>query len=251
MECLVTKLKSIVDNGELRKIGELRIYLANAATPDYVNRRIRIISNPSQVLTCLGSGSFADGSGTPTSQTATAGTSLTTLVFTNGEFQVSAASKYDLTYLEARNSDVSFNIDDFAYCNKLETVYGNSQNDKGCLASLKDLQSFVDCRFSEPNGIYGNVKDLPASIRYIEFRSSGVTGDIASLGEHSNLVSLMFADTGVVGTLESFCEKQSLLRDSGDSITVNGIRTAVTYNGAVLNRAVTVTFDGQGGYTVA
>lgn len=250
-DCIVLTLSgSVPDNGNLRKIGECRINVSSVASPDYGTsgtQRLIIKSSKGQTITCTGSGSFTDGSGTPTvTQYTLSANTQHTLVLKNGDFQISIPDKYSLTFLRLYSS-LSINIDELYLSTGLTSLQTNSAKTTGNLKALKNLPlTLLELSGSSVNG---DIANLPASLTTLYIACKDVFGDVASLGKCTSIETIMASDSNISGRLEDLAD--ALLQNGKTSGTVscNFIRSNVTYNNEPC-RTNTITFSG-GSYVIS
>lgn len=186
-KCLVTKLKSVVDNNNLLHLGEMRIGFPKYTTTSGKARSITIKPSSAVTLSIVGSGYFTD---TTLSQNKGTTASLEAFVdnklyISNDVVAVSVPDKYNLLHLFI-NCDSLFDLDTIKYSKALEALDLYSGSSVGDIASLNKLTSLTNLTLLKSKGIYGDISSLKnltsLSNLYID-GCNKIAGDCASL-EH-------------------------------------------------------------------
>lgn len=248
--CLVTKLKGVVDNDDLLKLGEMVLTFNTAG------QGITISNNKGVVLTTE-NGTFADGT-----------TSKTLAINQVEYFQFNTAGtilhisdKYGLVYLNPGDSwtdkEVRVNIDDLKYSPSLGRL--QSRNNTGITGNLKTIDNFANLSSVDLRGcpnVTGSINlNLPVCSKFFISGNPNITGDLASaifVRGNSVLTECQVSDTKISGsinsllipltctnfnissnpnlegTLEAFAAAQG--RTSG-SLFISIIGTQITFNG--------------------
>ena len=200
--CLVTKLKSVVDNSNLLHLGEMRI-----SFPEYTNtgenaRSIVIKPRSAVTLSIIGSGYFTD---TTLSQNKGTTASLeayvdNTLYISNDVVAVSVPDKYNLLHVLI-SRDSYFDLDTIKYSKSLEFLDLYSKSSVGDIASLSKLTSLRGLTLLSSEGIYGDISSLGnlSSLSGLYLSGcNGITGDVSSLS------NLKLSDNFVVNANNTF-----------------------------------------------
>lgn len=250
-ECLVTKLKSSVNDESLLKIGELKAYLKDGATKEFVS----VYSTTKTVLienAILYNVSEAEIN--PEQPLI----SFQGLVSQNGNKNavIVIGDKYNLTHLVLPELKTDIDVSVFKYSDKLEELSG--RNFTGVMNSIvnilpnvkkislsyssisTDLSDFRNCK---------NMTDLNIGWLYEK-----ATGNISSLGSLTNLNNVNFCNTLIYGTLESFVQGQIAAGRATGTITFTWIgATNITYQGnPIANKEKTkVSWTSDGTITLA
>lgn len=178
-DCLVTRLKGVVDNPDLPKLNEARITLVSG-TEMYLG------TNASVTLTIIdGNGKFSNvgSSITVVSDTQivipTNSTESANLHFgiANGDAVVSVNSKYNVNKIRVfSGSGSKINIEDFSYSpldwltsSGVSAIYGD-------VSYLQEEMTFV--QIAENTHVTGQVKDLPVIGGPIRIQDTGITGEL-------------------------------------------------------------------------
>ena len=212
-KCLVTKLKGVIDNAELLKIGEMRIKVGKAPSHPNDAQGIKVGFNTPTVLEIVGDGYF-----TNKEMSLNNGKKITVnpqfdgqLVYVSQACTVSISNKYALNLLYSwekgtapYNEDVVFDIADIAFSNMLESLsvcFTNVYGDIAAVKNLKNLKS-VDFRNSLVYGDIANLKDL-VGLTSAAFEGERITGDISSLKNCLKLSSLHISKSSITGDIAS------------------------------------------------
>ena len=212
-KCLVTKLKGVIDNAELLKIGEMRIKVGKAPSHPNDAQGIKVGFNTPTVLEIVGDGYF-----TNKEMSLNNGKKITVnpqfdgqLVYVSQACTVSISNKYALNLLyswekgtDPYNEDVVFDIADIAFSNMLESLSVCFTNVYGDIAAVKKMKNLkmVDFRNSLVYGDIANLKDL-VGLTSAAFEGERITGDIASLNNCLKLSSLHISKSSITGDIAS------------------------------------------------
>jgi hypothetical protein len=248
--CLVTKLKGVVDNNNLLKPGEIVL------TFNTSGQGITISNNKGVVLTTE-NGTFADGT---TSKTLTID-QVEYFQFNTAGTVLHISDKYGLVYFNPGDSgtakEVCVNIDDLKYSPSLAKL--QSRLDTGITGNLKTIDNFANLSSVDLRGcpnVTGSINlNLPACSKFFISGNPNITGDIANaifVRGNAVLTECVVSDTKIAGsinsllipltctsfnisanknlegTLEAFAAAQG--RTSG-SMWISVIGTQITYNG--------------------
>lgn len=260
-DCLKTKLKGIVDNNTLRKIGELQFDTqgSNHTVSFKIKQNETIVVN---ALTTGGTFKFGANSYT-TYEFPYSVDSRTITQQLNGEpasISMNIMNKYALTFLSGY---VHCDITELNYCTNLEAIVGNYYGNIDKWEGLPTaLTGFTNTNNQNGGRLSGNISkfahfaDTLISI-YLEGAGEDFVGNLNSL---TNCTKLGLVDlrpqysifNNVQGSIESIADAIKGVRDAGSTLKFvsNG---KITYQGTPIaaNTAIIITFDGQGGYTVA
>lgn len=213
--CLVTKLKGIVLNSNLLRVGELRICVHKIDNPNGETQRINLNFTEDVKLEIIGDGYFTNAklvSNLGKSLTAKANTESLVYV-SNGNFEIAILNKYALTKINTRtNKNTAIkDIADLKYSSSLNHLSINSVENVGSLSDLKSLTSLYYLAVSNAN-IKGSLSDLESltNLGYIIIgdTSNKLTGDVSSLKAMTKLDTLAIINSYVIGdlaTLPSTC----------------------------------------------
>lgn len=220
-KCLVTTLKGVVNDNNLRKLGEFRFTkrAGIAATAD--SCFVSVSSIEDSTVEILNDGQFCQsGSGIPDTaagkiKTFPAGSTYSFWV-TPGSI-VSIRSKYTITRLAHAYAD--FDLSELNYMTELkELICQFSGGLTGDIAELTKLSKLNYLALPQATKLTGNISALSSmtNLTYIALNYSRLSGDIASLGTLTNLDTLSLGDSVITGNIEDLVSAQiSAGRTSG------------------------------------
>lgn len=240
--CLVTTLKSVVNNSELEKLGELIVPVVITSETNSDRRRLSFTFSSDAIITCDDGNKLSNNSdfSNPTDSIQYVfGSGYRTIYLLEGTYNVKILSKYKLTRFDnpaGVESDGVVNIDilKFKYCSELAQLNLN-YNSK----------------------VVGDISNLPIGVTNINFTSvwnnkGNITGNIEDLSSRTNLTQILASYCqNLTGEIVNLCTEMAKLRTSG-TLRLDLRNTKVTYNGTVPTSILTVTFDSSlpNGYSI-
>lgn len=246
--CLVTKLKEVVNNDSLLKLGVVKLKVnAFDGTPasgyQYeltikTNGEPVTISVPNGAYFTVGSSTLNDPSTRKTTYT-WANTSLTGFYFKyDSTYDIEITNKYAIVELYthplyAQHKIISPYIDTLAYCTNLKRLDFEYTDISGDISALSTLSSIEQLYFMN-TPLAGDISTFaPLSTLKTLRLSLNMTGNISSF---SNLVNLneLVLNTKVVGDISSFSNLVNIEY-------INADYSIVTGDIAVFNNAVNIT----------
>lgn len=219
--CLVTKLKGVVDNDNLPKFNVLKVHFGAGDSGQYGSIRIEVpVGNAN-----TNNGYIANNAANLQNQdTHISITNAISLFASNVEMDIEISPKYDITTLQTIDARASFDTNDVKYLTKLTKL---SMKTSSCTGNLEDLVKLT------------NLEQLSVS-------GSHIYGDIDTISAATNLSNFDISYTGarISGSLESFAKKQFIARGrQSASITLNTTsNTLVTFNGSAANANSTLSW---------
>ena len=200
MDCLVTKLKGVVDDSSLTRIGELRIGISQVELPSDKTQSFNFVFKKNARLEIIGNGYFTDRS-----LTANKGKTLdivantsTDVYVSSGNLEIAILDKYSLGrvifghVVDAVNSDQMNNrfidINDLKYSTELTNINVSSNKTTGDLSAFQNLTELVDLSIanSQVFGDLSSIKNL-TKLTLLYVNNTKVSGNISAI---SNLVNL-------------------------------------------------------------
>lgn len=259
--CLLTKLKGTVDNDSLRKVGELRFDTQG----NNHSIAFKIKQDESIVVNALTpNGTFLYGGSSYTTYTFNYHVDSRTITQQlNGQsasIDMNIINKYALTFL---SGGAHCDITELNYCKNLESVtgnfYGNIDEWEGLPTALVGFTTINNQNGGRLSGNISKFANFASTIEsiYLEGAGEDLVGNLNSLASCTKLRTVDLRPqysifNGVEGSIESIADAIKGVRDAGSTLKFvsNG---KITYNGTTIPASIakTVTFDGQGGYTVA
>ena len=242
--CLVTKLKGVVDNDSLPVFNALRIYVDVAQGDNISQRTIQIYNEGEFTMKAVGGTMRWSSEPEGTAYTEISGSNSPTIVFNPGKYTVYFTSKYGINgFAPGQSGSIKNFTVDLSDLYNLATMYVQTYRTTGDIRpmnvlggdimfydatsldisamydkSTMDLSIFRNCtdltRMQKQTGISGNILDLSKSIglTYISFRNPGVYGEI------NDLAASMRANGRTSGTL-SIESCLSNITDDGNIIS--------------------------------
>lgn len=233
--CLVTKLKGVVNNNNLNKFGYIKVDVMQFnELPDENANKIYVKFNSDAVIEVVGDGYIID-SGTQTkSITIPANTAKDVVVSYASNYSI-LIPKYSLVYFQAAIKSIfKVNIYDFKYSLELSKLFTRSYSGY----SVGDIEAFENLPLDElslatedwTGKITGDIAKLPSTLVATQISTNmGIYGVLSSIKSINN-TDLQFYGTNVSGTIEDFGNAQvSSGRVSGDCLIITNDK--VTYKG--------------------
>lgn len=201
-KCLVTKLNGIVNNGSLLKIGELRIKTKKWESPSDGSNILSISFNKDTEVKIIGDGYFtgSDNKNLGKVKSVSAG-NIADLKFSNGDYEISIANKYAITFIQLNGVNNFSDVDGFKYSKDLKSIT-LSQGTEGDISNLSDLVKVTKISISK-SSVSGDISSLSnlLDLTELSLSNSNVAGEIGSLKTLTKLDALRLADTKVSGDL--------------------------------------------------
>lgn len=224
--CLVTKLKSVVDNNQLLPIGYFRLRaksISGTYTAQNARLQVTIKNGETCTISTPNGGYFAlsfEGLNanrlttyTITANSAIVGSSTVILYFANADYDILISNKYNIRILAGDVSTrmvVTGDINDLKFSDSIELLTVN--NDwVGELSSLSNKPNLTELSM-ERTSVYGNINSLQNNTRLTRLvinRATNIYGNIDDLGKLTSLVTFFAADVaGIGGTIDGFVAGQ-------------------------------------------
>lgn len=242
-QCLVTKLKRVIDNENLHVLGTLVFKTKKVTIPTATTQKI-IIQVPYK-QTCIVSVKgedmlYDENFSTELGKEVSVSDRFFTFCVSNGA-TVFISNKYALNRLNFSSSMVleSFNIDELAYSTSIINIVINNSNILGNLKAIKNHSNLDTLNLSNCT-ITGNLTDLNGGsfLQKVNtlrmYNIKGITGNINELDAMPNLTAFSFTDSksNILGSIEGFIENQMTKGVYNKSNVVLEFRnTNITYQG--------------------
>jgi hypothetical protein len=243
--CLVTKLKGIVDNDNLEKFGVLTLNIAEAVSG---GNRLVISGQVTGKARIVGNGHFTN-TGSTFNPSGDIGTEVN-IPFegwsTNGNYKIEIDDKYNLSGTFNSGNSQSLDLRDLMYNTAFTrfTMKG-CEGDIIALINKNPLLTSVVCRNIEnPSKLYGNLDDLESvTITNLDLGYSGITGAVERYAErvYNNIPDggnyvLSVPHTVTFNSMPIAVDNHIFyLRKNGSTLTLtnsSGTATFATYDGA-------------------
>lgn len=246
--CLVTKLKGIVNNPNLPKLGELVVQARGltSATGQNINCYNGVADAMKYKLddgysfnTIVWNGSaYAEGASSGLNEVEVTGVNNT--LFSAGYCipsgytgKVRISPKYQIIKfdLSQNDSSVELNIEDLKYCPLTSFTAASKAVVNGDIGVFKDSTTLTTLMVSSSYSLGGDIKDIPVSITDFQAVTTSVEGSINNLGNHVNLVRLWINNSNITGTIEQFVAAQVAAGRTSGTVAVDIHASQVTYQG--------------------
>lgn len=200
MDCLITKTPASVDDENLLKLDEFRVYIrANSSTSFKFRTSASVITE----FRIVGEGTFTINGQKTLSLNCS---SEQTIGISSGTYSLIIGKKYD-AYRLTLPSKSSLDFDSIAYVNLSQLSMPQMVGD----AKLEDINtsSMIDIDLPYPVGnlLKGDLSDIDnlSGIINLNLDSAGqITGDLSDFAGNSVFREINLARTGVLGSLEDF-----------------------------------------------
>lgn len=247
--CLVTKLKGVVDNPDLEKIGTLRFELTVSESSKHTN-----YFHSDKKNTCKFSIISGPEGGTvmrvdPVNGDVNYGTeffldaSYDVYYFSvPGVYVIEITNKYNITALKAYGH-IKIDTYDIKYC-PLREINLIGSNATGSFSDLVSISDLIDLRI-ESTPIAGDISDINKNQNFkslIAFHNEYITGDLSSISGHQSLST--FATNGsnnITGKLSDIVNipKLSNFQIQGN-VNVTGSLADLLDNGQLRNPELSI-----------
>lgn len=221
-KCFVTRLKGVVKDDSLERLGELRFKKAEVQNVDRASQYFTIKSADNAELLIIGDGGFYSDytlSAISGNRTALLASIETTFWVTNGA-EVSILPKYELESLQLSNIE-SLNIEQLQYCGKLNKLLIEGAAVNNISGNLDVAAKFFPSDMSDITfaNINANIESLShVAYKNIDMQGLNINGDISSINV-ARLEFLRIHNTHIYGTIESLVS--NLIKVGRTSGTLN------------------------------
>lgn len=230
--CLVTKLKGVVDNDNLVKIGEYKMHISLASA--IANAKI---AGNDGTITILGNNNYYFTQ--KGQQVKTISYSNTVFTWPAGEYDVLFTNKYGITICEGVTG---FDLDVLSFSKGL-TYIGSQSNARGDLSFLKDKHltaglAINSTSFTYNRGVTGSLSSIAPAVKNVNVMliSTSIVGDIASLGNTGNKQISVVYSRYITGSLEGLVE--ALASDPTNPFTSGTKNVHIAGSGVTINGSV-------------
>lgn len=249
--CLVTKLKAVVNNSNLKKLGVLDIYGTG-------NADIGFKASSPITVKCISGSMYSDSARTQaiTEKEIPVSANTVYVYITNGT-HIEVSNKYAITFVFMTPATEKLNVEDFKYSAGITRL--TVPQIKGKLSDLSVLTSCTILELvgssaeynTDLEGVASDIAGLTGLTKINLVRALKVIGSFESLGKCIALTEIKIAETHIAGTVEAFVARQrgagrttaSNIAISLADTTFNG--TSVTHSNTTLSwTATTITFNG-------
>lgn len=217
MDCLVTKLKGVVNDDTLLRLGEFRIKVSQVSSPSSKTQGFTFGFDEDSTLEIIGDGYFTDRAlSANLGKTLTISKDVPTDVYVkNGNFELAVLNKYALTQIAfyaqqdgyanaSQLSNRSINLNDISYSTHLTKLNLAGVPMSGTLSDLSKLINLIDLSMGG-TAITGDIASLKnlTKLTNLGINNTNIYGDIASLSLMKGLSSVNFDLTQVSGNISA------------------------------------------------
>lgn len=234
-QTLITKLKTVVNDDSLLKMGEVRVRVGEGGD----GGTLAIRSFVEQVVRVVEGDLLYDDVTEVTLYPNSWPTAKKT-----GSGVISIPNKYELRSIEGR---IKFdNFEDLKYSNKIEEIRINNisfayeDSTIISLAQIADYFPTLKYVYADRNQCYGNISELlslKTTLVNISFNNChDVVGNFGTLGGLTKIDTIGILSTQVSGSVESFVANAIQAGRTSGTVKVTGlINRGITFNGSVLS----------------
>ena len=248
-KCLVTKLNGTVDNDNLLRIGEIRLFNTKLSNPTAYSQYMSLTFSKDANLEIVGDAYFTDvklseNRGKTKSCLANQNSSF---YVSNNDCQIAILNKYSLVKVET-NAHRLGDLEDLRFSKGFISMIASGSGQTGDISNLKNLTALTTLSLgkTQVSGDISNLKNLTA-LTTLSLGKTQVSGDISNLKNLTALTTLSLGNprtaltgdirelrtltkctemylsyskfTGDLATLPSVCSYVSLENDKGSVLT--------------------------------
>lgn len=235
-KCLITKLKDVVSDTSILRLGELRIGISKVSSPNQWTQGFRFLVNKETDLEIVGDGYFTDKTLSSNNGKSLALTpNIEQFVYvSNGDFSLAVLNKYAIVEINdygeykagtsttgIRNK--TLDISELKFCTSLTNIILVNAKVTGDIGELGNISEMKNVSITNTS-IYGDIAKLKGckDLLSLNVANTQVSGDIGELGALTRLVSLSVSNTQVSGDISKLKSCTELTDMSLDNIPVYG-----------------------------
>lgn len=217
-KCLVTKLKEATNNISLLKIGEMRVHVSPLNGIDYSssNLEINVESGKTLNLEIIGNGYFTDSTLSSNLGKSLVLSSGRKVYLSDGEYEVSIISKYDITNFIDGGRNFTVDIRDLRFCPTISYI-SLRENSYGDISNLKNIKSIYITIAS--NNVKGDISVFSENnvLQILKIVSKNVFGNISVFRNNTELTQLSFINSNCNGDLANIAPKLKVFYSNENS----------------------------------
>lgn len=230
-KCLVTKLKGVVSNESLNRIGEFRFRVSKVQNPTATTAGKSISVVADITFTIVGDGYFTDATLTKNLgkvKVISPSDGLINVFFSNGDYEVVVSNKYNglekfqtfaLGYSNY-GANIEFDLEDFKYSKSLLFLSVVGSQAIGDLKELSGVTTLTQISLNGCANITGNSKSISKlkQLTVLELPSQ-VTGNLSDISDMKQMSDITLEGSNITGDLSSitdFTELKSLSIRNGN-----------------------------------
>ena len=225
-KCLVTKLNGTVDNDNLLRIGEIRLFNTKLSNPTANSQYMSLTFSKDANLEIVGDAYFTDiklseNRGKTKSCLANQNSSF---YVSNNDCQIAILDKYSLVKVET-NAHRLGDLEDLRFSKGFISMIASGSGQTGDISNLKNLTALTTLSLgnTQVSGDISNLKNLTAlTTLSLGNPRTALTGDIRELRTLTKCTEMYLSYskfTGDLATLPSVCSYVSLENDKGSVLT--------------------------------
>ena len=204
-KCLVTKLNGTVDNDNLLRIGEIRLFNTKLSNPTGNSQYMSLAFSKDTNLEIVGDAYFTEANlsenkGKTKSCSANQNSAF---YVSNNDCQIAILDKYSLIKIETNAHRVG-DLEDLRFSKGLSFISANDSGQTGDISNLKNLTALTTLSLSntQVSGDISNLKNLTA-LTTLNLDNTQVSGDISNLKNLTALTTLSLNNTQVSGDISN------------------------------------------------
>ena len=216
--CLVTKLKGVVNNDSILKLGEVKISFADKGSASF-----SVYYDEEADLGIEGA-SFKNEENTVLGNTMKASAGAQTKVFpTSRPCMISLFNKYAITKINSSGNGFDVDLAQFLQCKRMTSVLLNETQVHGNIDGLSLMSNLSEIGFNTTD-VSGNLSSLShmTQLTYLNFGNTKVSGDISVIAGNKGLKSLIVSNTNISGDVSVLSDLTELTLFSAYSNNLSG-----------------------------
>lgn len=216
--CLVTKLKGVVNNDSILKLGEVRIPFADKGAGSF-----SVYYDEEADLEIKGA-SFKNEEDTVLGNTMKANAGVQTKVFTTSRpCTISLFNKYAITKINSSGNGLSVDLAQLLQCKRMTSVLLNETQVHGNINGLSLMSNLSEIGFNTTD-VSGDISSLSntTQLTYLNLGNTKVSGDISAIAGNKGLTSLIVSNTNISGDVSVISDLTGLTTFSAYSNKLMG-----------------------------
>lgn len=218
---LITKLKGVVNNDNILKLGEMRIKIAKVANPTDATQGFGITVNKPVTAKIIGDGCFTNKTlSANLGNTMDLNTGSNGIWVSNDGVEISIIEKYSITEFTSSypgqsssvySENIGLDLSSFKYSTFLTGLDIHDSQVSGNMEDLKNLTAMSYLGLYNTQ-VSGDIKDLEnlTALTFLGLHNTQVSGDIRYLKNLASLRTLSLSNTKVYGDIKEFKDLTTL-----------------------------------------
>ncbi len=216
--CLVTKLKGVVNNDSILKLGEVKINFADKGSASF-----SVYYDEEADLKIEGA-SFKNEENTVLGNTMKASAGSQTKVFpTSRPCMISLFNKYAITKINSSGNGFDVDLAQLLQCKRMTSVILNETQVHGNIDGLSLMSNLSEIGFNTTD-VSGDLSSLShtTQLTYLNFGKTKMSGDISTIAGNKGLKSLIVSNTNISGDVSVLSDLTGLATFSAYSNKLSG-----------------------------